>query len=143
MSEIVDDQPADRQIHVILDNYCTHKKNDDWLAAHPNVIFHFTPTSASWLNQVEIWFGIFTRKALAGASFGSAEQLRQAIQDFTTAYNEHASPFVWRKGGAVNATAARSRSPPDVDVAAAALEQTSRSRQSGTWFRSRIARPSR
>jgi transposase len=97
MSEIVDDQPADRQIHVILDNYCTHKKNDAWLAAHPNVNFHFTPTSASWLNQVEIWFGIFTRKALAGASFGSAEQLRRAIQDFTTAYNEHASPFVWRK----------------------------------------------
>jgi hypothetical protein len=46
---------------------------------------------------VEIWFGIFTRTALAGASFGSAEQLRQAIQDFTTAYNKHASPFIWRK----------------------------------------------
>ena len=97
MSEIIEDQPSDRQIHVILDNYCTHKKNETWLAAHPNVAFHFTPTSASWLNQVEIWFGIFTRKALSGASFRSAEQLKQAIQDFTAAYNQHAAPFVWRK----------------------------------------------
>src|SRR6201993_4335286 len=54
MSEIIDDQPPDRQIHVILDNYCTHKRNETWLAAHPNVTFHFTPTSASGLNQVEI-----------------------------------------------------------------------------------------
>lgn len=97
LSEIIADQPPDRQIHVILDNYCTHKKNETWLAAHPNVMFHFTPTSASWLNQVEIWFGIFTRKALSGASFHSAEQLTQAIQDFTAAYNERAAPFVWRK----------------------------------------------
>jgi transposase len=97
MSEIIEDQPSDRQVHVILDNYCTHKKNETWLAAHPNVTFHFTPTSASWLNQVEIWFGIFTRKALSGASFRSAEQLTQAIRDFTAAYNETAAPFVWRK----------------------------------------------
>ena len=97
LSEIIADQPPDRQIHVILDNYCTHKKNETWLAAHPNVMFHFTPTSASWLNQVEIWFGIFTRKALSGASFHSAEQLTQAIRDFTAAYNERAAPFVWRK----------------------------------------------
>ena len=97
-SEIVDDQPADRQIRVILDNYCTHKQNETWLAAHPNVTFHFTtPTSASWLNQLEIWFGIFTRKALSGASFRTVEQLKQAIQDFTTAYNQRAAPFVWRK----------------------------------------------
>jgi hypothetical protein len=51
MSEIIADHPADRQILVILDNYCTHKKNETWLAAHPNVTFHFTPTSASWLPQ--------------------------------------------------------------------------------------------
>jgi transposase len=97
LSEIIEDQSPDRQIHVILDNDCTHKKNETWLAAHPNVTFHFTPTSASWLNQVEIWFGIFTRKALSGASFRSAERLTQAIQDFTAAYNERAAPFVWRK----------------------------------------------
>jgi len=97
MDEVVADLPPDREIHVILDNLCTHKKNDDWLAAHPNVTFHFTPTSASWLNQVEIWFGIFSRKALAGASFRSITQLIQAIQDFTDAYNQKAAPFVWRK----------------------------------------------
>jgi transposase len=97
LSEIIAAQSPDRQIHVILDNYCTHKKNETWLAAHPNVTFHFTPTSASWLNQVEIWFGIFTQKALSGASFRSAEQLTQAIQDFTAAYNKRAAPFVWRK----------------------------------------------
>lgn len=97
MDELVVEQPTDRDIHVILDNLCTHKKNDDWLAAHPNVTFHFTPTSASWLNQVEIWFGIFSRKALAGASFRSIAQLVQAIQDFTEAYNHNAAPFVWRK----------------------------------------------
>lgn len=97
MEEIVADQPADRQIHVILDNLNTHKKNEEWLSRHPNVTFHFTPTSASWLNQVEIWFGIFQRKTLNNASFGSVEQLTQAIHDFTAAYNENAAPFVWRK----------------------------------------------
>jgi hypothetical protein len=97
MDDIVGEYPGDRQIHVILDNLCTHKKNDDWLAAHPNVTFHLTQTSASWLNQVEIWFGIFSRKSLAGASFRSVEQLAQAIRDFIEVYNEHAAPFVWRK----------------------------------------------
>lgn len=97
MDEVIAEQPADRQIHVILDNLNTHKKNEDWLAAHPNVTFHFTPTSASWLNQVEIWFGIFQRKTLNNASFVSIEQLRDAIHAFTEAYNANAAPFVWRK----------------------------------------------
>jgi transposase len=97
MTDLVAEQPPDREIHVILDNLSTHKKNDDWLAAHPNITFHFTPTSANWLNQVEIWFGIFSRKALAGASFASIAQLVQAIGDFTEAYNQNAAPFVWRK----------------------------------------------
>ena len=56
MDEVVKDVPQEQEVHVILDNYATHKKNDDWLKAHPNVTFHFTPTSASWLNQLEIWF---------------------------------------------------------------------------------------
>jgi len=97
MDDIVTEQPADRQIHVILDNLNTHKKNEDRLAAHPNITFHFTPTSASWLNQVEIWFGIFQRKTLNNASFKSIEQLSQAIPAFMAAYNENAAPFVWRK----------------------------------------------
>jgi hypothetical protein len=57
----------------------------------------FTPTSASWLNQVEIWFGIFPRKTLRNASFSSVDQLVEAIQKFTAAYNQNAAPFVWRK----------------------------------------------
>ena len=97
MDHVVADIPEDREIHVILDNYCIHKKNDAWLAAHPHVHFHFTPTSASWLNQVEIWFEIFARKALRGANFHGVEELRQAIEAFVTAYGPTAKPFVWRK----------------------------------------------
>lgn len=97
MDQVLSGLPADKEIHVILDNYCIHKRNEPWLAAHPNVFFHFTPTSASWLNQVEIWFGIFSRKALRGASFRDQEQLRQAIEDFVEAYGPTAHPFVWRK----------------------------------------------
>lgn len=97
MDELVTDIPDDQQIHVILDNYSTHKKNHDWLAKHPNVHFHFTPTSASWLNQVEIWFGILSRKTLSGASFASTEELVNAIEAFIASYNQSAAPFVWRK----------------------------------------------
>ena len=97
MDQIVADAPADRELHVILDNYCTHKKCDAWLAQHPNVHFHFTPTSASWLNQVEIWFGILSRKALRGASFKNVAELSQAIDAFIAAYNPNAKPFKWRK----------------------------------------------
>ena len=89
--------PAGQEIHVILDNYSTHKNNQDWLAGHPHVHFHFTPTSASWLNHVEIWFSIFTRKTLRGASFASTDQLVQAIDAFIAAYNPSAAPFIWRK----------------------------------------------
>ncbi|BBO18495.1 IS630 family transposase [Candidatus Brocadia pituitae] len=90
-----------KEIHVILDNYCIHKRNGEWLAAHPNVKFHFTPTSASWLNQVEIWFGILSRKALKNASFKSVEQLRCAIEAFIEAYQPNAKPLVWRKRDAI------------------------------------------
>lgn len=97
MDEILNEYPSDKEIHVILDNYCTHKKNEEWLAKHPNVHFYFTPTSASWLNQVEIWFGIFTRKALRDGSFTSPEELRQRIEDYINRYNPQCKPFKWRK----------------------------------------------
>ena len=97
MDQVVAETPAEQELHVILDNYCTHKKCDAWLARHPNVHFHFTPTSASWLNQVEIWFGILSRKALRGLSAKSTAELRQAIEAFIKAYTEHAKPFKWRK----------------------------------------------
>lgn len=97
MEDLIKDIPQDQEIHVVLDNYCTHKRNDEWLKAHPNVTFHFTPTSASWLNMVEIWLGILTRKTLRGASFNSTEELKQAISDFCEVYNQNPKPFVWKK----------------------------------------------
>ena len=87
-----------REIHVILDNLNTHKpKCDRWLARHKNVHFHFTPTSASWLNQVEIWFSILAGKALKGASFHSLGALKAHINTFIESYNKTARPFVWTK----------------------------------------------
>jgi transposase len=97
LDSVVKDVTSDQEVHIIMDNYCTHKRNDDWLKEHPNVFFHFTPTSASWLNQVEIWFGIFSRKVLKQGSFNSIESLRKAIEEFVDVYHQNAKPFVWRK----------------------------------------------
>ena len=68
----------DRELHVILDNLNTHKKNERWLKKHPNVHFHFTPTRSSWLNQVETWFSILQGQSLNGASFTAVEQIAGA-----------------------------------------------------------------
>jgi phosphoribosyl-AMP cyclohydrolase len=97
LNSVVSDISPDKEVHIIMDNYCTHKRNNDWLAGHPNVFFHFTPTSASWLNQVEIWFGILSRKLLKNASFTNTEALRKAIEEFISVYHQKAKPFVWRK----------------------------------------------
>jgi transposase len=95
---IIADQPQDKEIHVILDNYATHKRNQDWLAKFEGrVQFHFTPTSASWLNQIEIVFSLLQRKTLNGASFKSKDELRKAIEAFIQRHNERAKPFRWRK----------------------------------------------
>ena len=95
---MIAEQPVDKEIHVILDNYSTHKKNDDWLAKFGGrVQFHFTPTSASWLNQIEIVFSLLQRKALNGASFKSKDELRAAIEAFIARHNERAKPFRWQK----------------------------------------------
>ena len=97
MNAVVRTYP-DQELHVVLDNLNTHKPRDDrWLRGHPNVHFHFTPTYASWLNQVECWFSILSRRALKGASFTSPQGLRAAIDGFTQAYNQEAAPFEWTK----------------------------------------------
>lgn len=97
MNEVVARYPG-KEIHVVLDNLNTHKpKRDLWLARHKNVHFHFTPTYASWLNQAEIWFSLLSRNALAGASFTSPKQVRDAIDAFTRAHNHNAAPFEWTK----------------------------------------------
>ena len=98
MDELLAELPQDKDIHVILDNLNTHKKNEDWLAKFAGrVSFHFTPTSASWLNLIEVWFGLLSRKALRGASFSSKEELRSAIEAFLRKHNENPKPFKWRK----------------------------------------------
>lgn len=95
MNGLVAAYPA-LDLHVIVDNLNTHKpKHDRWRARHPHVHFHYTPTHASWLNQIECWFSILSRQALQGASFTSVAQLRQAIDKFVASYNETATPFEW------------------------------------------------
>lgn len=86
-------------LHVILDNSSTHKTPEvyDWLATHPRVVFHFTPTSASWLNQVEGFFSILTRRSLKRASFPSTTALRRHIERFLKTWNQAPTPFVWTK----------------------------------------------
>jgi transposase len=87
-----------KEIHVVLDNLSTHKpKRDLWLARHPNVHFHYTPTHTSWLNQIEIWFSILSGKSLKGGSFRSVPELMAHIDAFIATYNEEARPFVWTK----------------------------------------------
>ena len=87
-----------RQIHVILDNLSAHKpKRDMWLKRHPNVHFHYTPTHASWLNQIEIWFSILAGNSLKGASFSSVKELVAHIDSFIADYNQTARPFLWTK----------------------------------------------
>src|SRR6185436_17454405 len=87
-----------RQLHVVLDNYHTHKHAEinAWLAKNPRVTLHFTPTSGSWLNLVEVFFGIITRQAIRRGSFGSVKELIAAITGFIEGWNER-HPFVWTK----------------------------------------------
>lgn len=108
MNDLVAQYP-DREVHVILDNLSTHKpKRDMWLARHRNVHFHYTPTHASWLNMVEIWFSILTRAALRGASFTHVREVVRAIDSFIAAHNVTASPFEWTKA-VVQPTGLRAR----------------------------------
>jgi transposase len=87
------------EVHVILDNVSTHKTEAvrAWLARHVRFHFHFTPTSASWLNQVETWFGILSRQAIRRGSFESVRALVAAIERFTREWNADATPFLWVK----------------------------------------------
>ena len=84
---------------VVLDNVSPHKTPDvhKWLEAHPRVSFHFTPTSASWMNQIETWFGILSRQAIRRGSFRSVKELIAMIAAFTASWNEGSTPFAWVK----------------------------------------------
>jgi transposase len=91
--------PVGKVIHAILDNYATHKhpKVQRWLTNHPRWVFHFTPTSASWLNAVEGFFSAITRQRIRRGVFRSVEELEDAIRRYIQDHNRHARPFVWTK----------------------------------------------
>jgi transposase len=88
-----------RRLHVVLDNSSTHSTPavQAWLAAHPTIQFHFTPKGASWLNMVEAWFGILTRKSVRRASFETVRALVRHIDAYIAEWNRHPTPFVWTK----------------------------------------------
>jgi DDE superfamily endonuclease/Winged helix-turn helix len=88
-----------RRLHVVLDNYHTHKHDDinAWLQHNPRITLHFTPTSGSWLNLVEVFFGIITRQAIRRGSFDSVRELINAIRAFIDGYNQRCRPFTWTK----------------------------------------------
>jgi len=91
--------PVDLDIHLVMDNYGTHKMPaiKAWFARHPRFHVHFTPTSASWLNQVERWFATLTQKYLRRGTHRSTRQLEQAIRDYLAVHNANPKPFVWNK----------------------------------------------
>lgn len=89
--------PPNLGIHLVVDNYSTHKHPEvkRWLAAHPRYQVHYTPTYASWLNQVEIWFNIITQRAIRRGTFRSVKALIAKINEFVTQYNPTSHPFAW------------------------------------------------
>ncbi len=84
---------------MVLDNYGTHKHPEvkEWLGKHPRYHLHFTPTSASWLNQVETWFSILTRRQIRRGVFKSVQELVDAIEKYIATHNQCPAPFVWTK----------------------------------------------
>jgi len=93
------DTPAEMDLHLIVDNYCTHKhpKVKQWIQGHKRFHLHFIPTSSSWLNLVERWFGEITRKRIRRGVFKSVKQLIEAIQNYIQINNQKPKPFVWTK----------------------------------------------
>jgi transposase len=87
------------ELHVILDNSSTHKTPviQEWLEAHPRIHFHFTPTGASWLNLVEVWFSILTRRSIRRGSFPNVRTLVRHIEAYIQNWNHDPTPFVWTK----------------------------------------------
>jgi len=88
-----------RELHIVCDSYATHKhpKVRTWLAGSPRITLHFTPTSGSWLNMVEIFFGIITRQAIRRSSLDSVRELTDAIRRFIDRWNDRCQPFTWTK----------------------------------------------
>jgi transposase len=96
---IEDNVPADLDVHLIIDNYSTHKSPTirNWLAKRPRFHLHFTPTYGSWINQVERWFGLLTQRQIKRGAHRSVRELESAINQFVAVTNEKPKPFVWVK----------------------------------------------
>jgi transposase len=99
LEEVDRNVPKDLSVHLVLDNYGTHKTAliHNWLLKRPRFQLHFTPTSASWLNMVERWFGVITQKQIRRGSFRSSRDLEESIQRYLETYNQEPRPFVWTK----------------------------------------------
>lgn len=97
LKEIDANVPADLAVHIVLDNYGTHKHHRvrGWLARRPRFHLHFTPTYSSWLNQVERWFALITQRAIRRGSFRKVRELVDRIERFVKTYNATARPFRW------------------------------------------------
>jgi putative transposase len=97
LNEIDANVPKKLDVHLVIDNYSTHKhqKVRRWLAARPRFHVHFTPTYGSWLNQVEIWFNIITQRAIRRGTFQSVKDLIRKIELFVSQYNRKSKPFIW------------------------------------------------
>lgn len=101
LKQIDRETPKDLDIHLIVDNYCTHKheKVRDWLSKHPRFHVHFTPTSSSWMNLVERFFADLTRDVVREGSFSSVRRLCQDIEQYLAERNEQPKPYRWRAKG--------------------------------------------
>ena len=97
VQQLIDSQPRGREIHLILDNLSAHKSATvkDFLASHPHVHMHFTPTYSSWLNQVEIWFAKIERDVIARGVFTSVKDLARKLMRYIRRYNKRAQPIRW------------------------------------------------
>jgi hypothetical protein len=88
---------TDRELHVVVDNLGTHFTTEvrNWLAGNRNITFHRTPVGASWINQIEIWFGLITRQAIRRGTFSSVKQLVATIENYIDNWNADCKPFAW------------------------------------------------
>ena len=98
LSALVADHPANQEIHIIADNLSAHKTQrvHEFLASHPNVHLHFTPTYSSWLNQVELWLAKLERQVIARGIFKSAADLARKLMKYIREHNKTAAPVKWK-----------------------------------------------
>src|SRR5512135_97877 len=97
LQHIDENVPKSLTVHLVIDNYCTHRhaKVKNWLARHQRFYMHYTPTYASWLNQVERWFALISQQAIRRGSFRSTKDLVKRIDEFVSNYNKDSTPLVW------------------------------------------------